>query len=117
MKDMSEKLQDEHKLSMKSVFLFQNQWHLHLLICTFDRLRTIQKYKKELGVLTPRRSGLSAAQAAEAVDLIELDDPLGRFGGRLVQEKLRNKGVHIARHVNAMFYAHSMYQQFIILQR
>jgi len=63
----------------------------------FSRLRTIQKYKKKLGVVTSRRSGLSAAQAAQAVDLIELDDPLGRFGSRLVQEKLRNKGVHVPR--------------------
>ena len=61
-------------------------------------MRTIQKYKKNLGVLTARRSGLSKTQKAGAIDQLEEDDPLERWGSRLVKEKLGHKGLHIPRY-------------------
>lgn len=60
-------------------------------------LRSVQNYTKSLGVLSSRRNGLSAAQEAELVSTVELDDPLGRWGNVVVQEKLKAKSVHIPR--------------------
>jgi len=57
---------------------------------------------KELGVLTARRNGLNEDQKASAIDLISQDDPLGRWGGRLVQEKLSSKAIHIPRYVRKL---------------
>jgi hypothetical protein len=52
---------------------------------------------KELGVVTPRRNGLTTEQQALSIDMITADDPLGRWGARLVQEKLGSKSIHIPR--------------------
>ncbi|KAF8985790.1 hypothetical protein BDQ17DRAFT_1436501 [Cyathus striatus] len=59
--------------------------------------RTVQKYMKELGILTARRNGLTADQKKHAVHLVTQDDPAGRWGGRLVKEKLAHKSIHIPR--------------------
>jgi len=61
------------------------------------RLRTVQKYMKELGVLTKRRNGLTADQQAIAIDVVAQEDPLDRWGGRLIQEKLGQRSIHIPR--------------------
>jgi len=63
------------------------------------RLRTIQKYMKDLGVLTTQRNGLTKDQEDKVVDLIAQDDPLQQWGGRLIQEKLSRKSIHITRSV------------------
>ena len=52
---------------------------------------------KELGVLTKRRNGLTADQQAIAINVVAQEDPLGRWGGRLIQEKLGQRSIHIAR--------------------
>ncbi|KAF8990432.1 hypothetical protein BDQ17DRAFT_369027 [Cyathus striatus] len=57
-------------------------------------LRTVQKYMKELGIVTARRSGLTSEQKERAVELISMDDPAGRWGGRLVQQKLARQSIH-----------------------
>ncbi len=54
---------------------------------------------KNFGIMTARRNGLSAKQKASAVELVSLDDPLGRWGTRLIQEKLSGKGIHIPWYV------------------
>ncbi|KAF8983259.1 hypothetical protein BDQ17DRAFT_1402591 [Cyathus striatus] len=59
--------------------------------------RTVQKYMKELGILTARCNGLTADQKKHAVHLVTQDDPAGRWGGRLVKEKLAHKSIHIPR--------------------
>jgi len=52
---------------------------------------------KELGVLTKRWNELTADQQAIAIDVIGQEDPLGRWGGELIQEKLGQKSIHIAQ--------------------
>lgn len=55
---------------------------------------------KELGVLTVRHNGLTSEQKADVIDMISQDDPLGRWGGRLIQEKLGRRTIHIPRYVS-----------------
>ncbi len=60
-------------------------------------LRSIQLIMKECNVKTVRRNGLSPVDQGVAILQEAEDDPLGRWGVRLVKEKLALKGNHISR--------------------
>ncbi|KAF8958233.1 hypothetical protein BDZ97DRAFT_1906555 [Flammula alnicola] len=52
--------------------------------------------KKE-NIKTARRSGMDVIDQGIAILKVSEDDPLGRWGARLVKEKFAHKGVHIPR--------------------
>lgn len=52
---------------------------------------------KQYKILTTRKNGLSAEDQGAAILKVTEDDPLGRWGGRLVKEKLASEGIHISR--------------------
>lgn len=67
------------------------------IILIYSSIRTVQKYMKQYKILTTRKNGLSAEDQGAAILKVTEDDPLGRWGGRLVKEKLASEGIHISR--------------------
>ena len=72
------------------------QFSLLDVLCS---LRLIQKLTKEYRIKTSRHNGLSAADQGYHILKTVEDDPLGRWGCRLIKEKLSGKGIHIPRYV------------------
>jgi hypothetical protein len=62
-------------------------------------LRTVERTIKKNGLRTTRKSGLNDVDKGAAILGIIEEDPLGRWGGRLVKEKLRLTGTHVSRYV------------------
>ncbi|KAF8179208.1 hypothetical protein BJ912DRAFT_855711 [Pholiota molesta] len=60
-------------------------------------LRSVQLVMKNKNIKTARRSGMDTIDQGVAILKVSEDDPLGRWGARLVKEKLAHKGVHIPR--------------------
>lgn len=60
-------------------------------------LRSIQSIMKKSKIKTARQNGMDVIDQGAAVLMVSEDDPLGRWGARLVKEKLARKGVHIPR--------------------
>lgn len=52
---------------------------------------------KEYNVKTTRRSALTDIDQGASILAILEDDPLKRWGARMIKEKLGAKGVHIRR--------------------
>ena len=69
------------------------------------RLRTVQKYMKQHQIVTTRRNGLNQEDQGAAILKMTEEDPLGRWGGRLVKEKLAHEGIHIPRSVFSLLSA------------
>lgn len=54
---------------------------------------------KEYNVKTTRRSALTEVDQGASILAILEDDPLKRWGARMIKEKLGAKGVHVRRSV------------------
>lgn len=54
---------------------------------------------KEYDVKTTRRSVLTEVDQGASILAILEDDPLKRWGGRMIKEKLGAKGIHVRRSV------------------
>lgn len=54
---------------------------------------------KKFAIKTVRKSGLNEDDIGVAILELTQDDPLGRWGTRLVQEKLAHMEVHVSRRV------------------
>lgn len=91
--DVPEEFEKEHGTKPRSNF--------NLLLRRFTysviSLRTIKRYTKSLGVVTVRLNDFCKEDKELAVDLISKDDPLERWGGRLIKEKLGLKTIQISR--------------------
>ena len=69
-----------------------------MLIYTFSSLRAVQRLMAEHTTRTTRRSALTDVEKGAAIlKLVEEEDPLGRWGVRLIKEKLASKGIHVSR--------------------
>ncbi|KAJ6630365.1 hypothetical protein B0H10DRAFT_1939129 [Mycena sp. CBHHK59/15] len=60
-------------------------------------LRSIQRIIKDEQITTTRHSGLTEVEKGAAILAITSEDPLARWGGRKIKEKLAGKGIHIPR--------------------
>jgi len=69
--------------------------------CLF-RLHTLQRSLKILGVITPRRHGLTEEEMGASIERKLQEDLLGRWGYRKVQEKLGLQGILIPQCVNSI---------------
>jgi len=53
---------------------------------------------KDFSIQTSRKNDMTPAEKGYEILKITEDDPLGRWGSRLIQEKLALKGIHITRY-------------------
>ncbi|KAJ7439477.1 hypothetical protein FB451DRAFT_1301899 [Mycena latifolia] len=60
-------------------------------------LRSIERIIKNSDLHTSRHSGLTDVEKGAAIMAITQEDPLGRWGGRKIKEKLSLQSVHIPR--------------------
>ncbi|KAJ7429234.1 hypothetical protein FB451DRAFT_1556452 [Mycena latifolia] len=60
-------------------------------------LRSIERIIKNSDLHTSRHSGLTDVDKGAAIMAITQEDPLGRWGGRKIKEKLSLQSVHIPR--------------------
>ncbi|KAJ3506413.1 hypothetical protein NLJ89_g6882 [Agrocybe chaxingu] len=67
-------------------------------------LRSVQNLFKKCGIKTTRRNGLTTIDVGVAILKQQEDDPLGRWGNRLIKEKLARQGIHIPRDYIARFH-------------
>ncbi|KAJ2923158.1 hypothetical protein H1R20_g13935, partial [Candolleomyces eurysporus] len=66
-------------------------------------LSSVKKMMKRFEIKTVKRSGLSDLEKGVAILKLVEHDPLGRYGCRLVQEKLRLQSTHVSRNFTMTF--------------
>ncbi|RXW18835.1 hypothetical protein EST38_g7018 [Candolleomyces aberdarensis] len=66
-------------------------------------LSSIKKFMKRFNIKTVKHSGLSDIEKGVAILRVVEQDPLGRYGCRLVKEKLQLKGTHVSRDFTMTF--------------
>lgn len=75
----------------------------HLVILIFsDRLRTLQRDIKTLKIETVRKNSLTLVQQVAAIEAVQHDDHLGKWGSQHVKGKLARKGILIPRSVPSL---------------
>ena len=60
-------------------------------------IRSVERIIKTHGIRTTRHSGLTNVEKGAAILAVTEEDPLARWGGRKIKEKLSVKGIHIPR--------------------
>ncbi|KAJ7301687.1 hypothetical protein DFH08DRAFT_827305 [Mycena albidolilacea] len=75
--DMPRELSDDHEITVK--------------------LRSIERIIKNQNLRTTRHSGLTDVDKGAAILAVTQEDPLARWGGRKIKEKLSLKTIHVPR--------------------
>ncbi|KAJ6460661.1 hypothetical protein C8R47DRAFT_1160637 [Mycena vitilis] len=60
-------------------------------------VRSIERIISKHQIRTTRHSGLTDVEKGAAILAVTEEDPLGRWGGRKIKEKLSVKGIHLPR--------------------
>ena len=71
----------------------------YLLSLTHCSLSSVKKLLKRGQIRTVRKPGISDLEKGVAILKVAEQDPLGRFGCRLIKEKLALEGTHVSRYV------------------